>query len=184
MNDRINSLTGIDLKTVTAEDLHWKYGTHSSESKGKGRDKVTTSRSGVQTPIGDIEISVWVEAAKAVIHRDGLDVELEHMTGYYLKDKSPAFPNKMLEYRALRAVLDGLFKDQAWVGFIEYNEKYHPDLLAAASLVEVYTDCCGAPCTFTKAWLERGDKYATCPQCGEWGTIRRTKEALPTEDEG
>lgn len=184
MNDRINSLTGIDLKTVTAEDLHWKYGTHSSESKGKGRDKVTTSRSGVQTPIGDIQIGVWVEAAKAVIHRDGLDEELEHMTGYYLKDKSPAFPNKMLEYRALRAVLDGLFKDPAWVGFIEYNEKYHPDLLAAASLVEVYTDCCGAPCTFTKAWLERGDKYATCPQCGEWGTIRRTKEALPAEEEG
>ena len=80
--------------------------------------------------------------------------------------------------------MSGLYKDQAWVGFIKYNEKYHPDLLAAANLVEVYSTCCGAPCTFTKAWLERGDKYATCPQCGEWGTIRRTKEALPAEEEG
>lgn len=183
MNDRINSLTGIDLKTVTAEDLHWKYGTHSSESKGKGRDKVTTSRSGVQTPIGDIEISVWVEAAKAVIHRDGLDVELEHMTGYYLKDKSPASPNKMLEYRALKAVLDGLFKDQAWVGFIEYNEKYHTELLTTASLVEVYTECCGAPCTFTQKWMDMGKRYTTCPKCGVWTTIRRHKENSAEEKE-
>lgn len=184
MNNQINSLKDIDLETVTAEDLRWKYGTHTSESKGKGRDKVTTSRSGIMTPMGDMKLSVWVEAVRSVIHRDGLDEELEHMTGYYFKDKTPAFTKKELELRALDAVLSGLYNDPAWVGFIEYNEKYHPDLLAAASLVEVYTDCCGAPSTFTKAWLERGDKYATCPQCGEWGTIRRTKEALPAEEEG
>lgn len=183
MMEWINSLTGIDLKTVTAEDLRWKYGTYSYESKGRGRDKVTTSRPGVQTPIGDIEIGIWVEAAKAVIHRDGLDEELEHMTGYYLKDGGPAFPNKMLEYRALDAALSGLYKDPAWVGFIEYNEKYHPDLLASASLVEVYTDCCGELCTFTEARLERGDSYATCPKCGSWSKIRRTKDAIPAEEE-
>ena len=184
MSRRIDSIKEINLETVTAEDLRWKYGTYTSKSKGKGRDKVTTSRSGIMTPIGDIELSIWVEAARSVVHRDGLDEELNHMTGYYLKDESPAFPKKDLVNEALSAVLSGLYKDQAWVGFIKYNQKYHPDLLAAANLVEVYSTCCGAPCTFTKAWLERGDKYATCPQCGEWGTIRRTKEALPAEEEG
>lgn len=176
MKERINRLADIDLKTATAEDLRWQYGTHSSESKGKGRDKVTTNRSGVQTPIGDIQIDVWVEAVKAVIHRDGLDEELEHMTGYYLKDKTPAIFQKNLEIRALDAVLSGLYKDPAWFGFIEYNEKYHTELLSGADLVVVYTDCCGAPCTFTQTWLDLGKGYATCPKCGEWTTIHRHKE--------
>lgn len=182
--ERINSLTDIDLKTATAEDLRWKYGTYSYESKGKGRDKVTTSRSGIQTPIGDIRIDVWVEAAKAVIHRDGLDEELEHMTGYYVKDETPAFTKKELELRALDAVLSGLYKNPAWFGFIEYNEKYHTELLTTANLVVVYTECCGAPCTFTQEWMDMGKRNTTCPQCGEWGTIRRTKEALRAEEEG
>ena len=41
----------------------------------------------------------------------------------------------------MSAVLNGLYKDQAWVRFIKYNEKYHPDFLDAASLVEVYSAC-------------------------------------------
>lgn len=183
MNNQINSLKDIDLETVTAEDLRWKYSTHTSESKGKGRDKVTTSRSGIQTPFSDIRIDVWVEAAKAVIYRDGLAEELEHMTGYYVKDKTPAFTKKELELRALDAVLSGLYKNPAWFGFIEYNEKYHTELLTTASLVEVYTECCGAPYTFTQKWMDMGKRYTTCPKCGVWTTIRRHKENSAEEEE-
>lgn len=56
MSRRIDSIKEINLETVTAEDLRWKYGTYTSKSKGKGRDKVTTSRSGIMTPN---DIGAW-----------------------------------------------------------------------------------------------------------------------------
>lgn len=179
MNSKqIESLSQIDLNSVTAEELKWTCGSFRAISKGQGRYKTSSSRNGVYTPIGDIQIDVWVEAVKAVIHRDGLDGELKHLTAFYLDSPVPAFSKEELKIRAMDAVLSGLYKDPAWSGFIKYNGKYHPELLDAASLVQVYTSCCGAPCTFTKAWLERGEHYAYCPQCGAWTMIRQTKEAV------
>lgn len=36
-------------------------------------------RTGAQTNLGDIEISVWIDAAKATIHRNGLDDRLTRL---------------------------------------------------------------------------------------------------------
>ena len=135
------------------------------------------------TPIGDIELSIWVEAARSVVHRDGLDEELNHMTGYYLKDESPAFPKKDLVNEALSAVLSGLYKDQAWVGFIKYNENTILTCWLPPTWWRSTAPAVGRP-ALSRGLAGAGDKYATCPQCGEWGTIRRTKEALPAEEEG
>ncbi|MPM36677.1 hypothetical protein SDC9_83277 [bioreactor metagenome] len=76
MREEINSVAQIALDTVSAEALRIHFFTGRGENHGRGRDKVIAYRTGVQTNLGDIEISVWIDAAKAVIHRDGLDDKL------------------------------------------------------------------------------------------------------------
>lgn len=79
MRENINSIMQIDLDTVSAEDLRIHFFTGRDESYGRGRTKVTAYRTGVQTNLGDIEISVWIDAAKAAIHRNGFNNRLTRL---------------------------------------------------------------------------------------------------------
>lgn len=79
MSDEINSIAQIVLDTVSVEELRIHFFTGRGESHGRGREKVTTYRTGVQTNLGDIGISVWIDAAKTVIHRNGLDDTLTRL---------------------------------------------------------------------------------------------------------
>ena len=72
MAGRIDSIAMINLSLVTTDDLQWKYETGSSIASGTGKQKTYSYRNGVETPIGDIEFSVWCAAAEHVIKRDGL----------------------------------------------------------------------------------------------------------------
>lgn len=121
----IDRLEEIDLETLKAEDLKWQFGTGQAISSGSGRDKRYSYRHGVQTPIGDIELSVWIRAAEYIVERDGLQEEVKHMTPYmlYLQDRQDIYTH------TLDACLSRLYCDIRWTCFIEYNEKYHPELL-------------------------------------------------------
>lgn len=77
----IDRLEEINLETLKAEDLKWQFGTGQAISAGWGRGK-PSYRHGVQTPIGDIELSVWIRAAEYVVERDGLQEEVKRMTPY------------------------------------------------------------------------------------------------------
>lgn len=121
----IDRLEEIDLNNLKAEDLNWHFGTGQAISKGYGRDKVHSYRHGVQTPIGDIELSVWIKAAEYVVERDGLQEEVKRMTPYM------RYHGNHLDIytHTLDACLSKLYANIEWVDFIEYNEKYHPELL-------------------------------------------------------
>lgn len=170
----INDLAAIPLATVKPEALHYQGNTHRTQSKGKGRDKITSSRNGIQTPMGDIKEDVWFKAAEAIIHRDGLDDELKHMVAFSMGGLPRSFRNEYYK-RALDTVLLGGYRSPLWYGFIDYNRKYHPELLGTARLVKVRTDCCGAEATFTEEWLtvEYGREHVHCPVCQAWTTYHR-----------
>ncbi len=60
----------------TREDLRVMYYAGRSTSHGYGRDKTTTYRSGVRTKAGDLEQSVWLREAEALVVREGGEAEL------------------------------------------------------------------------------------------------------------
>lgn len=121
----IDRLEEIDLTNLKAEDLKWQYGTGQAISKGYGRDKAHSYRHRVQTPIGDIELSIWIKAAEYVIERDGLQEEVKHMAPYM------RYHGNYIDIHTstLDACLSKLYANIKWVHFAEYNAKYHPELL-------------------------------------------------------
>ena len=77
---RIRDLRGIDFSKLEFEDLRWKYGTFQSVSTGSGCDKKYSSWSGVKTRIGEIEESVWYQAAEKLIRGKGEQELLGYLT--------------------------------------------------------------------------------------------------------
>lgn len=81
----IDNISGIPAD-VTFRDLRVHYRTgRAVRLTGTGRDREYTYRVGVQTDLGDIELSVWQEAMQRLIHASGED-ELQQALRAYVKD--------------------------------------------------------------------------------------------------
>lgn len=130
--ERIDRLEALDLPNLKAENLDLQFWTGQAQSKGYGIHKISSYRTGVMTPIRDIEISVWIKAAEYIVERDGLQNEVEHLTPFITLpgDNISAHSRQTLRTCILNACLSRLYCNIKWVHFIEYNEKYHPELLA------------------------------------------------------
>lgn len=128
---RIDTLEALDLPHLKAEDLDLQFWTGQAQSKGYGIHKVPDYRTGVMTPIGDIEISIWIKAAEYIVKRDGLQNEVKQLAPFIeLPSDGPGpMSRQMLHVRILDACLSRLYCDIRWVEFTRYNEKYHPELL-------------------------------------------------------
>lgn len=175
MAGRIDSIAMINLSLVTTDDLQWKYETGSSIASGTGKQKTYSYRNGVETPIGDIEFSVWCAAAEYVIKRDGLQEEQEHLQEFFSRsrsqDKCQSLSPKVL---ALRFCIHGLYKAPEWVSFVPYSRKYHPEVLKSAHLVSVITECCQIPGDVTEEQIARSyGGTVCCPVCGRWSPYKR-----------
>lgn len=171
--DQIDSIGQLDLEHLTAADLKWEFATGRSLSFGHGRDKVHSYRNGVQTPIGDIKLSVWLEAARYLIKRNGLEEELEHLNNYLGEISARAQLTRDLDLgRRMDTCLSGLYRDPVWVGFIPYNQKYHPELLEGVPMATIIPDCCQTECMIPKAQIRDESGTAPCPVCGRWAPFR------------
>lgn len=171
MQKLIDSISGIDLATVQSEQLVRQHGTFRCNSTGSGRDKKYSYRHGASTPIGDIEDSVWKTAAEAVVKRDGLEQEVAQILPYVSFASDTSAENRIAP---INAVFSGLYKDTLWVSFVEYNRKYHPELLAAAELVEVIPQCCNrtGQITADRLYYDRYSQTIPCPYCGRFSSFR------------
>lgn len=127
----IDTLEALDLPHLKAEDLDLQFWTGQAQSKGYGIHKVPDYRTGVMTPIGDIEISIWIKAAEYIVERDGLQNEVEHLASFiaFPGDNATIEKRQTLRTRILDACLSRLYHNIKWVHFVKYNEKYHPELL-------------------------------------------------------
>ena len=63
--------SGVDLSSITYEDIRWQYGVFRCNSTGSGRYKKRFPWDGVKTNLGEIEEKDWCRLAEAVIERDG-----------------------------------------------------------------------------------------------------------------
>lgn len=139
-NQQIDSILQLDLDTITFSDIHWRYGTFWPYSTGSGRDKKHFSRSGVATPIGDIQEDLWYQVAEHIAKREGEEWLVDALTQWnkehnYMKE-SPS----ELRKDALQSYSHRLYDNPRWVDFIPFNRRFRPEVLESARLVKVVLD--------------------------------------------
>ena len=106
----IDNISGIPAD-VTFRDLRVHYRTgRAIRLTGTGRDKEYTYRVGVQTDLGDIELSVWQEAMQRLIHASG-DIYWWHTRAERLQES--------LELHSYR-----IFEDPRWTDYDLFYQGY------------------------------------------------------------
>ena len=161
---------------LKVEDVRFMYGTgRAIYISGTGRDKVYDYRNGCMTKIGDIEEGEWLSLMRFLIERDG---ELELFKQLLAWEKEHDFcdsDRKTLERDTLIKHSMRLFDDVKWVDFVRFNQKYRPEELTKATLVDIVTDCCGTPDVQTIELIGEWSKV-TCPKCGTYTTFKKKGE--------
>lgn len=168
-SQRIRDLREIDFSKLEFEDLRWKYGTFQSVSIGSGRDKKYSSWSGVKTRIGEIEESIWYQAAEKLIQEKGEQELLGYLTQWCSERNTCKESVGRIRKRALQLHVDRIFDHPRWVDFVHFNRRYRPDVLKTAHLVTVVNECCQEPGVVTQEQIDAA--YAgtiACPCCGKW----------------
>lgn len=148
--------------------LHFQTG-RSFLLSGEGRNKTYGYRNGVQTNLGDIEISDWIHRVQSLIaeydegalHGDLLQWLREHN---YTKDSE-----KELRFEALKLHAMRIFDDPEWVDYIPWNRRFRLGTLDESRFVWVETACCHKPGQVTREQINRAYQHTICcPHCGRF----------------
>lgn len=114
---------------LTAEDLGVMHYTGRSITKGYGRDKTSTYRSGIQTKLGDIEQSQWQALMRDIIRRNGELELLDALIAWELEHTPWVHTQKEAEQRALESFTSRSFDNPNWSDYEAFNRKHRPDIL-------------------------------------------------------
>lgn len=158
------------IEDVNFADIRWKSGTfrYSTEKKPDGT-KITRTRSGVSTPIGDIEENVWYQVAKALIQRAGEEALFQQMKEWCKEQIGWLRTPKEVEHYAAELHVSRIFDNPEWVDFIPFNAKFRPDALVGVETVVVQTECCKKDGAVTRAQIENAyGGRVCCPYCGRF----------------
>lgn len=130
MNILINRIEEINLEEITFSSIRKMYGTGRAftERNSQG-EKRTYYRNGCMTEIGDILESVWQQAVRKLIIRENETVLFKNLKSW-LKDSKRTFrDDKEFEDYALQLHAARIFDCAEWVGYVEFNSKYRPEIL-------------------------------------------------------
>ena len=126
--DREEQLKG---KELTFESLSCKVGTFRYDCVGRDRlgYKQYKYRNGVETELGDIEVSLWKKLIYRLIEQHNEMTLFNHLKVRYAKNGFN-FRNKSdLEQHTLECFSSRIFDNPKWVDYIAFNEKYRPEIL-------------------------------------------------------
>ena len=182
-NNLIDSAAQLNLDTITLSDITWRYGTFLPYSTGSGRNKTHSSRSGIATPIGDIQEDLWYQVAGQIAKRDGEEWLVDALTQWN-KDHNymNASPSE-LRKEALHSYSLRIYDDPRWVDFIPFNRRFRPEVLETARIVTVINDCCKVPGEVTQEQIDGAYlRQVCCPHCGRWSTFSILSEESPPWD--
>ena len=189
----------IKPENITFENLRYQYGTGRAYTiSGTGRDRVTGYRVGVQTKLGDIEISNWMDLMQKLIEKSG-EQDLHAALIEWLSEHNYRKVGKSEIAREAMELHSGrIFDNEEWVDFLPFNRRYRPEALSGVETVDVFTDCCQQRGTVTRRRLEWDrsiyGKRVSCPICGRLseyqasdGEVQEEEKAnvleLPTAEE-
>lgn len=158
------------------EDVRFMYGTgRAIYISGTGRDKVYDYRNGCMTKIGDIEEGEWISLMKFLIARDVEQDLFNQLLAWETEHNFCDSDKKTLERDTLIRHSMRLFDNVKWVDFVRFNQRYRPEELTKAVLVDIVTDCCGTHDVQTIELVETWPKV-TCPKCGTYTTFKKKGE--------
>ena len=158
------------------EDVRFMYGTgRAIYISGTGRDKVYDYRNGCMTKIGDIEEGEWISLMKFLIARDGEQDLFKQLIAWETEHNFCDSDKKTLERDTLIKHSMRLFDNVKWVDFVRFNQRYRPEELTKAVLVDIVTDCCGTTDVQTVELINEWPKV-TCPRCGTYTTFKKKGE--------
>lgn len=158
------------------EDVRFMYGTgRAIYISGTGRDKVYDYRNGCMTKIGDIEEGEWISLMKFLIERDGEQDLFKQLLAWEIEHNFCDSDKKTLERDTLIRHSMRLFDNVKWVDFVRFNQRYRPEELTKAVLVDIVTDCCGTTDVQTVELINEWPKV-TCPRCGTYTTFKKKGE--------
>ena len=175
--DRIEQLGDVEF---TFEKLRKKYGTFRSYSNGTDRlgRKKYRSRVGVQTDYGDIETSLWCELVRKLIEQRGEKELFNHLKVWVIKSNQWLTNKPEVEIEALELHACRIFDNLCWRSYVEFNEKYRPEVLQGVELVWVVNQVETTPQRITRVRMESDNATSfTKNTCGVW-----IECAAPTED--
>ena len=149
IREKIDSITQIEPKQITRDNLRLHYGTGQEiVTKNSQGNKISHYRSGVQTNLGDIEQSVWMELVQKLIEQEN-DQEIFAQLLEWEKDNNhigSKTKNDLLR-EAMRSYTYCIYDDKAWCDYVRFNKKYRPDVLENdPTLTLVHLVCCGSEC--------------------------------------
>lgn len=178
----IASLKELDLSTLTYEQIRWQYGTFRSYSKGTRSNKITWYENGVMTPIGEIEESVWYQAAEHIIQREHEEELFNQLLQYESETThNGCFKMQELKHYTLKLFVSRIFDAPGWIGFIPFNRKYRPEFVKDMKFVKIQSECCGAIGDVTQEQIRFFG--APCPKCGRWAPFTRLDGFLSDEND-
>lgn len=158
------------------EDVRFMYGTgRAIYISGTGRDKIYDYRNGCMTKIGDIEEGEWISLMKFLIERDGEQDLFKQLLAWEIEHNFCDSDKKTLERDTLIRHSMRLFDNVMWVDFVRFNQRYRPEELTKAVLVDIVTDCCGTTDVQTVELINEWPKV-TCPRCGTYTTFKKKGE--------
>lgn len=170
MRGRIDDISKIDLSLVTYESLRPHYGTGQAiRLPDRHYEKRYAYRNGVQTDLGDIVESGWIELAKWLVEKEQEEEHFAHILEWtkefnYVASKTPA----QLYMDALECFVRRLPDDKGWWDYIRFNTRYRPELLDDPELLTVVVECCGRTVKVAREQIEKryeADPVVPCPLC-------------------
>lgn len=181
---RIDSLSGIDLSTLSLSDVCWLVGSGISISSGSGRDKKYSYRNGAITNIGDIEEHIWYQIVEQIAQRDSEIWLVDALAAWEKEHNYTCISPSKIREEALRLYSVRIFDQPEWVHYIPFNRRFRPDILAGAHIVTVVNACCKKRGEVTQEQIDRAcGGTVACPHCGRWSEFSIVRGEEPPWEE-
>lgn len=117
------------VEDLTMEDLYPHFRTGQSYFIfGSGRNKNYGYRTGIMTPIGDIEIGQWKKLVQEIMKREN-EEELYSNLLNWVREHIPWLRHvRDIQEYAMELYACRIFDDPKWCDYLAFNQKYRPEI--------------------------------------------------------
>ena len=177
----IDNVSQVDLSSLSHESLCPHHGTGQAFPVNVRGEKKYRYRHGVQTDIGDVEESIWIELVKLLAERNNDLLLLNQYREFAKEDFDYAQRSIELEKQALDMYVRKCCDWKEWVGYIPFNRRYYPEKLNDPSLLKIIPDCCKEEGIAVPEQIRMngdGQNVVPCPICGRYTVFEIIKKEI------
>ena len=168
IREKIDSITQINAAQITRENLRYMYGTGQEiASKNSQGNKVSHYRTGVQTAMGDMEVSLWMELVQKLIEQENDQEIFEQLLEWEKDNNIGARTKHDILREAMQSYTYRIYDNKAWWDYVRFNMKYRSESLY------VRLACCKRVSRLPKEQVRQHHEEpdtVPCPYCNK-GTV-------------